>query len=626
MAMKISFDSLVSGFTAGCSINRDNFSFAAMDSNLVSLNSLPSANSLLASLVAVVFSFFALWYWRGLKFAAVSYTVPVPEECKEGWESEVLAEPSIRSESDYNIQCYCPATGRLLGRVRPAYPEDIDKAIAKSAAAQKEWAKTSFEERKKVLRSLLKYILANQDTIITAACLDSGKTRIDAALGEILVVVEKIKWVLNNGEQALRPEGRGVSWPLMCYKKAEVRYEPLGVVCACVSWNYPFHNLLCPMISSIFAGNGIVVKGSENTAWSSGYFVSTIKGALSACGHNPDLVQSITCWPEVAPHLTSHPGIAHITFIGSRPVAHHVAASASKSLTPLCIELGGKDAAIVLDDVPNVKALSSVLMRGVFQSAAQNCIGIERIMVLPKVYSKLVEILEERIKKIRPGSVLDGDEVDCGAMVSAAGFDKLESWIEDAVKKGARCLVGGKRLIHPKYPQGHYFSPTLLVDVTEDMPIAQNETFAPICVLMRAKDVTHAIHLANSTEYGLGGSVFGRNKRDLDRVVREFKSGMVSVNDFGVYYLNQSLPFGGVRGSGYGRFAGVEGMRAICNVKAVCEDRFPRLINTAIPPVVDYPIRDGNRGWQFTKGLIELAYGESWWRVAGGLWKLLTNM
>jgi acyl-CoA reductase-like NAD-dependent aldehyde dehydrogenase len=271
-------------------------------------------------------------------------------------------------------------------------------------------------------------------------------------------------------------------------------------------------------------------------------------------------------------------------------------------LTPLCIELGGKDAAIILDDVPNIKSLSSLLMRGVFQSASQNCIGIERIVVLPKVYPKLVAILEERIKGLRPGSVLDGDEVDCGAMVSAVGFDKLEAWVEDAVQKGARCIVGGKRLIHPKYPKGHYFAPTLLVDVTKDMLIAQNETFAPICVLMKARDVTHAIQLANSTEYGLGGSVFGRNRQNLDRVVKEMKSGMVSVNDFAVYYLNQSLPFGGVRGSGYGRFAGEEGMRAVCNVKAICEDRFPRLINTSIPPVVDYPIRDGNRGWRFTKG------------------------
>lgn len=305
----------------------------------------------------------------------------------------------------------------------------------------------------------------------------------------------------------------------------------------------------------------------------------------------------------MAPHLTSHPGISHITFIGSRPIAHHVASSASKSLTPLCLELGGKDAAIILDDILDVQSLSSILMRGVFQSASQNCVGIERIIALPGVYIELVDILRERIKQLRPGSVLDGDEVDCGAMISSANFDYLEALIEDAVRKGASCLVGGKRFVHPKHPRGHYFSPTLLIDVSPNMLIAQNETFAPICVLMKAQDVEDALRIANGTEFGLGGSVFGRNKKNLEKVVREMKSGMVSVNDFAVYYLNQSLPFGGVAGSGYGRFAGEEGLRALCNIKAVCEDRFPKLMYTSIPPVVDYPIRDGNRGWNFTKGM-----------------------
>ncbi|KAH0608937.1 uncharacterized protein H6S33_001165 [Morchella sextelata] len=265
-------------------------------------------------------------------------------------------------------------------------------------------------------------------------------------------------------------------------------------------------------------------------------------------------------------------------------------------------------------------------MRGVFQSASQNCVGIERVIALPKVYPRLVNILEERIKLLRPGSILDGDEVDCGAMISSAGFDKLEEWIHDAVQKGAKCLVGGKRYLHPKHPKGHYFSPTLLIDVTPDMLIAQNETFAPIFVLMKARDVQDAVDITNGTEFGLGGSVFGRNKRDLQKVVQEMKSGMVSVNDFGVYYLNQSLPFGGVKGSGYGRFAGEEGLRAVCNLKAVCEDIFPSLLSTAIPPVVDYPIRNGDRGLNFTTGLIELAYGETWKRTIGGLWKLVTNL
>jgi acyl-CoA reductase-like NAD-dependent aldehyde dehydrogenase len=306
-----------------------------------------------------------------------------------------------------------------------------------------------------------------------------------------------------------------------------------------------------PVISAIFAGNGIVIKGSENTAWSSTYFTNIVRSALQACGHSPALVQSIICWPSVAPHLTSHPGISHITFIGSKSVAHAVATSAAKSLTPVCVELGGKDAAIILDDVSDIEKVASILLRGVFQSAGQNCIGIERIVACQGIYQKLLKILEPRVKALRLGSTLDedGDNVDVGAMISSNNFDKLEQLIADATRKGARCLVGGRRYIHPRYPRGHYFEPTLLVDVTPDMAISQEETFAPICVVMKAKDVDNAIQIANSTNYGLGASVFGRSRRDLEKVVGASRSGMVSVNDFAVYYAVQ-LPFGGVKGSG----------------------------------------------------------------------------
>src|SRR5579862_6419220 len=221
-----------------------------------------------------------------------------------------------------------------------------------------------------------------------------------------------------------------------------------------------------PVISAIFAGNGIVLKGSENTAWSSTYFMNIVRSALQACGHSPALVQSIVCWPSVAPHLTSHPGVSHITFIGSKSVAHAVATSAAKSLTPVCVELGGKDAAIILDDVSGIEKVASILLRGVFQSAGQNCIGIERIVACQGIYQQLIKILEPRVKSLRLGSTLDegGDSVDVGAMVSSNNFDRLEQLIADATRKGARCLAGGKRYIHPRYPRGHYFEPTLLVD------------------------------------------------------------------------------------------------------------------------------------------------------------------
>ncbi|KAH0559882.1 hypothetical protein GP486_003602 [Trichoglossum hirsutum] len=464
------------------------------------------------------------------------------------WASENESAHSYQTPGTTLIQCYCPANGKPLGVVNPASPAAIDRAIAKAQEAQIEWAKTSFAQRRQVMQTLLKHILENQSSISTAACLDSGKTRIDSSFGEILVTVEKLRWTILHGEKALRSERRPTNL-LMCYKANEVRWEPLGVVAACVSWNYPFHNLMGPIISAIFAGNGIIVKGSESTAWSSAYFINIVRSALQVCGHSPALVQSIICWPSVAPHLTSHPGISHITFIGSRNVAHAVTTSAAKSLTPVCVELGGKDAAIILDDVVDIDKVASILLRGVFQSAGQNCIGIERIVACQGIYQQLLQILEPRIKSLRLGSTVDGDEVDVGAMISSNNFDRLEQLISDAINKGARCLVGGQRHIHPHYPQGHYFAPTLLVDVTPDMAIAQEETFAPICTVMEARDVDDAIRIANSTKYGLGASVFGRSQRDLEKVVEASKTGMVSVNDFAVYYAVQ-LPFGGVKGSG----------------------------------------------------------------------------
>lgn len=381
-----------------------------------------------------------------------------------------------------------------------------------------------------------------------------------------------------------------------------------------------------PIISTLFTGSAIVIKASEQTAWSLAPIVSIARNALSACGHSPNLVQPIVCWPLTADHLTSHPSIAHITFIGSRPVAHAVCTSAAKSLTPVCVELGGKDPAIILDDARTSKRLyeiASILLRGVFISAGQNCVGIERIIALPKNYASLIPILESRIRSLRPGSTLDDEEeVDVGAMISSASFDRLERLVAEAVNQGAKCLVGGSRYFHPKHPMGHYFSPTLLIDVTSQMRIAQEEAFAPICVLMCADSVDHAIEIANSAPYALGASVFGTGKADVENIVKRVKAGMVSVNDFAVYYVVQ-LPFGGVGGSGYGRFAGEEGLRGLCNAKSICQDRWPG-VRTQIPARLDYPINGAVKAWEFCSGLIQLGYATGWQRVEG-LQKLISN-
>lgn len=480
-------------------------------------------------------------------------------------------------------------------------------------------------------------MLDHQDDLVTACCLDSGKTKVDASFGEILVTVEKLKWTIDHGEKALLPERRPTNF-LMMYKKNMVTYEPLGVVGACVSWNYPLHNFIGPVISALFTGNALVIKPSEQTAWCSKFFLEMVRGALTACGHPPDLVQLLVCLPGVADSFTSHPGIAHLTFIGSRPVAHKVCESAAKALIPVCVELGGKDPAVILDDsrtLRNLSSISSILMRGVFQSAGQNCVGMERVIALPGAYQRIIEMVTPRIQKMRLGSILlDDTTPDMGASISPASFAALETLIKEAVSQGARLLAGGTEHKHPVHQHGHYFAPTLLVDVTRDMRIAQTELFAPVFVLMRAESVSDAIAISNSTPYALGASVFGHNKADVQACVSAISAGMVSVNDFGSYYAVQ-LPFGGVRGSGYGRFAGEEGLRGLCNIKAVCVDRFPTLISTAIPPRVDYPIqkqegeagaKDGHKAWEMCKGVVETGYQSTVGGWISGVLRLLGNM
>ncbi|KAL8961650.1 MAG: hypothetical protein Q9183_005276, partial [Haloplaca sp. 2 TL-2023] len=340
--------------------------------------------------------------------------------------------------------------------------------------------------------------------------------------------------------------------------------------------SYPFHNALSPIVSTLFTGSAIVVKSSEQTAFSASYFISIARNALAACNHSPNLVQSVICWPQTANHLTSHPGISHITFIGSRAVAHQVCASAAKALTPVCVELGGKDPAIILDDLSPYDLehkVLPILMKGIFVSAGQNCIGIERIIALPRSYEILLPLLEKRIRDLRVGTTFppaplssaslnpnnrnnnvgfghDGgnnDSIDIGPLISPQPIPHLHSLIRSAVSMGATLHVGGPDDQTHRLSNTHYFSPSLLSSLQPDMPISQQELFAPIALLFPATSLTHAISIANSTPFALGASVFGTSSTDLETCTTEIKAGMVSVNDFGAYYAT-GMPFGGVKG------------------------------------------------------------------------------
>ncbi|KAL5534092.1 hypothetical protein ACEPAG_553 [Sanghuangporus baumii] len=560
---------------------------------------------------------------------AVPFVWPAPDAAKPDWSSISLSKPSLEAHlqnpdllppvhvpNRRYITCYDPSTSLYLGTFLADDAVTIGEKIGMAGRAQLSWKQTSFADRNRVIRSLLKWLVDNMEDCARVACRDTGKTMIDAALGELLTSCSKLEWLAKYGESYLRPEKRSSSL-MLSYKRSELHYEPLGVVAAVVSWNYPLHNAWSPIIAAIFAGNGIVVKCSEHVVWSTSWFIGAVRECLTVCGFDPDLVQGqlVCCWPEEAEALTASPHIRHITFIGSEEVGRKVAMAATMHLTPVTMELGGKDPAIILPGT-NLNKWISILMRGVFQNAGQNCIGIERIIVHSSQYVELLQEILDRATKLRLGSALHATDgyiapVDCGSMISKDRFTELERIINEAAKEGASLHVGGTEFRHAYLESGSYFSPTVIGDVHQGMEIANKELFAPVALLMTYDTIEDAIEIANSTRYGLGASVFGPDQEECMRVAKRLECGMVSINDFGVFYLNQDLPFGGAKSSGYGRFGGPEGLRSLTNAKAIVVDRWPFLVQTGIPAPLDYPIRSLISSWEFVSGLIQLLHGDT---------------
>ncbi|KAF8340576.1 Aldehyde/histidinol dehydrogenase [Cantharellus anzutake] len=556
--------------------------------------------------------------WSAPAASYMDYEAPIIESpsLSSHLQNPLLAPPEPVEGYNY-ITCYDPATGLHLDTLPADSPTDIAAKIGLAKDAREDWSHSSWGDRRRVLRSLLAWLVKDQEVCARVACRDTGKTMIDASLGEILTTCSKLEWLINYGEIALRPERRRGNL-ILSHKTSTVHYEPLGVVAAIVSWNYPLHNALSPIISAIFSGNAIVLKCSEHTMWSSRWFVGAVRECIYACGWNPDIVQLVCCLPDDSEVLTTSPDIKHITFIGSETVGRKVAMAATVNLTPVTLELGGKDPCIILPRT-NIQKWSSVWMRGAFQSMGQNCIGIERFLVHSSLYEEFMTEMADRVSKLRLGSVLSSSAegfvsvVDGGSMINNARFDELERLMTDAESLGADVRCGGTRWRNPYSEQGAYFRPTLIGNVNEQMEIARTEVFGPVMLVLKYDSVDEAVGIANGLHYGLGASVFGPDQGPCKEVAMSLECGMVSINDFAVYYVN--LPFGGTKGSGYGRFGGPEGLRALTNPKVVVVDRFPVLAETSIPVVV--------HSWDFVSGLISALYGQSWKARMVGLTKLI---
>ena len=431
-----------------------------------------------------------------------------------------------------------------------------------------------------------------------------------------MTTCEKLWWLIDHGEQALKSEKRP-SGRMMFYKSARVEFVPLGVVGAIVPWNYPYHNVLNPLSAALFAGNGLVLKVSEHAAWSGANFVKkVVDAALAAVGAPKDLVKIVAGFGDAGAALVSG-GVDHLIFVGSTGVGRAVAAGAAPTLTPVTLELGGKDAFVVLCDADLDAALAAGL-RGAFQSCGQNCAGAERFIVHASVADEFAERAGAAAAAMRQGNPLgggDGDVIDSGSMCMPSAVAAVAALVDDAVAKGAKLLAGGSSKMIKS--GGQFYPPTVLYGVKRGMRLWEEEVFGPVFAIAVARDDDDAVALANDCSFGLGSAVFSKNQARARRIGERLEAGMTSLNDFATTYMCQSLPFGGVKESGYGRFAGVEGLRALTTAKAVAEDACPLLIRTQIPPLLRYPIPDA--GFGFVCGLIRTFYAPEWMTTAAGL-------
>ncbi|HLF99318.1 MAG TPA: aldehyde dehydrogenase family protein [Acidimicrobiia bacterium] len=454
------------------------------------------------------------------------------------------------------IESWNPATGELVGTVPDMDDAQVRQAVQRARSASREWAALSVEARVEHLRAVGQRIVERMDDLVDVVCAETGKTKNEAIFAELTVTLETVHHLVRQAPKILREQR--VSAGAFMTKRAVKWYEPYGVVGVISPWNYPFTLTMAPVLTALAAGNTVVLKPSEVTP-----LVGLAVGDLFRdTPPYADIVQVVTGRGGTGEALVRG-GVDKVSFTGSVATGRKVMQTAADSLTPVLLELGGKDPMIVCDDA-DVERAAGAAVWGAFFNAGQTCISVERVYATEAVYDEFVAKVVEKAKTLEVGR-------DLGSMTFPPQRDKVEAHLADAVAKGARVLVGGRR---PPGAIGLQFEPTVVVDVTHDMDLMRDETFGPVLPIMKVRDEEEALRLANDTSYGLDSSVFTTSNEKGEEYARRLSAGTVCVNDVLVNYALPALPFGGYGESGFGRAHGEEGLLEMSRVKGVAFDRF----------------------------------------------------
>jgi acyl-CoA reductase-like NAD-dependent aldehyde dehydrogenase len=405
--------------------------------------------------------------------------------------------------------------------------------------------------------SLLDAAQAHEAVDRAAAAREQGKPSAEAHLVEVFPSLEALKHLALHSEDVLRADPIESGVLLFAHKECRVEYEPIGVILVITPWNYPFSISLIGVATALAAGNTVVLKPAPATS-----LVGLRVGELFLkAGLPPGVVNVVTTDDSVAGTLLRNPGVSKIVFTGSVGTGKKVMAAAAENLTPVVLELGGKDAAIVCADADLDRAAQGIVW-GAFLNAGQTCASVERVYVERPIAQSFVAKVVLLAKALRIG-------VDVGPLTLERQRTLVEEHVEDAVAKGASILAGGKRGEGP----GYFYLPTVLTNVNHSMRIMKEETFGPVLPIMEVASLEEAITWANDSPYGLTASAWTKSRKTAARLERSLLAGSVTVNDCASSFGDPDAPWGGFKHSGFGRTHGLAGLREMVQVKYVSLDR-----------------------------------------------------
>ena len=432
----------------------------------------------------------------------------------------------------------------------------VREAVATARAASQQWRDMGFKGRKKILLKWSTYLMANVDELAELVSLETGKPTSDAKL-EAALAAGHIAWAARHAESVMRTSYRSPGL-LMANMSATVERSPVGVVGVIGPWNYPVFTPLGSIAYALAAGNTVVFKPSEYTPGVGEYLARTFIDATLVA----DVFICVTGLGETGKFLCES-GVDKLAFTGSTRTAKIVAATCAAHMTPVVLECGGKDPVIVAHDADIDRAADATVWSA-FSNAGQTCIGAERVYVDERVADKFIAKVLEIAKTIHPGAPGMGKY---GPTTMPKQIPIIQSHIDDAISRGATVLLGGSNSV--KAP---FVEPVIFCNVPEDSIAMTEETFGPTIAINKVKSMAEAIELSNATRYGLGASVW--SKRRGKQIASQLHTGMVAINSVISFAAVDSVPFGGVKDSGYGRIHGPEGILEFTYPRTIVRARF----------------------------------------------------